>query len=77
MPSKAVLALANVHTLALVATRKIETLGEDVAWVSRTELAGVAAGAAAPTDVRSIAVAFPRIVGPPRIVEVEHDRRSP
>jgi uncharacterized protein (DUF433 family) len=69
---KRVLALANVHTLALVAARQVESLGEHVARVDRTELPGIAAGTTASTDVRSIAVAFPRVIAPPRIVEVEH-----
>jgi hypothetical protein len=69
---KAVSALADVHTLALVPAREIETLGENVARLNGTELAGIAAGATAPTHVRSIAGAFPRIVAPPRIVEIAH-----
>jgi hypothetical protein len=62
----------RVHTLALVAAREIETLSENVARLNGTKFAGIAPGATAPTHVGSIAVAFPGIVAPPRIVEIAH-----
>jgi len=70
--AKAVLAIANVDARPRVATRQVEPLSEDVARIDWTKLARIAAGATPPTDVGSIAVVLPRVVAPPRIVEVEH-----